>query len=166
MDCRQRSLERDLRDSVEVSIHCALSISEDIAEHLSGRNQICFFRSNLIRVLTLNPLQALIVGDTPPEDVTSASAAALMSKIPPPHFCSTVLRLIALHVISFGEGYSLENVLGGQNMFTNQTRTENALLNLLIPLFLRVGTGRKGITASHTLRIICVNLEYFQMCQN
>ncbi|XP_032667267.1 protein unc-80 homolog isoform X7 [Odontomachus brunneus] len=93
----------------------------------------------------LNTCQALIVGDTPPEDVTSASAAALMSKIPPQHFCSTVLRLIALHVISFGEGYSLENVLGGQSMFASQTRTENTLLNLLIPLFLRVGTGRKDV---------------------
>lgn len=67
-----------------------------------------------------------------------------MSKIPPQHFCSTVLRLIALHVISYGEGYSLENVLGGQSMFATQTRTENTLLNLLIPLFLRIGTGRKG----------------------
>ncbi|XP_072743186.1 protein unc-80 homolog isoform X2 [Anoplolepis gracilipes] len=93
----------------------------------------------------LNTCQALIVGDTLPEDVTSASAAAVMSKIPPPHFCSTVLRLIALHVISYGEGYSLENVLGGQSMFATQTRTENALLNLLIPLFLRVGTGRKDV---------------------
>ncbi|EFN65650.1 Uncharacterized protein KIAA1843 [Camponotus floridanus] len=93
----------------------------------------------------LNTCQALIVGDTPPEDVTSASAAAVMSKIPPQHFCSTVLRLIALHVISYGEGYSLENVLGGQSMFATQTRTENTLLNLLIPLFLRIGTGRKDV---------------------
>lgn len=29
-------------------------------------------------------------------------------------------------------------------MFATQTRIENVLLNLLIPLFLRVGTGRKG----------------------
>ncbi|XP_018375379.1 PREDICTED: protein unc-80 homolog isoform X1 [Trachymyrmex cornetzi] len=97
----------------------------------------------------LTTCQALIVGDNLSEDLTSASTAALMSKLPaplpPPHFCSTVLRLIALHVISFGEGYSLENVLGGQNMFATQTRTENALLNLLIPLFLRVGTGRKDV---------------------
>ncbi|KAL0104477.1 hypothetical protein PUN28_017301 [Cardiocondyla obscurior] len=97
----------------------------------------------------LSTCQALIVGDNLSEDLTSASTAALMSKLPaplpPPHFCSTVLRLIALHVISFGEGYSLENVLGGQNMFATQTRTENALLNLLIPLFLRVGTGRKDV---------------------
>ncbi|XP_071635615.1 protein unc-80 homolog isoform X3 [Temnothorax longispinosus] len=97
----------------------------------------------------LSTCQALIVGDNLSEDLTSASTAALMSKLPvplpPPQFCSTVLRLIALHVISFGEGYSLENVLGGQNMFATQTRTENALLNLLIPLFLRVGTGRKDV---------------------
>ncbi|EFN85740.1 Uncharacterized protein KIAA1843 [Harpegnathos saltator] len=92
----------------------------------------------------LNTCQALIVGDTPAEDVTSASAAALMSKLPPQHFCSTVLRLIALHVISYGEGYSLENVLGGT--FASQTRTENTLLNLLIPLFLRIGTGRKDVS--------------------
>ncbi|XP_011346095.1 protein unc-80 homolog isoform X3 [Ooceraea biroi] len=93
----------------------------------------------------LSTCQALIVGDTP-EDVTSASAAALMSKIPPPHFCSTVLRLVALHMISFGDGYALENVLGGQtSLFATQTRTENILLNLLIPLFLRVGTGRKDV---------------------
>ncbi|XP_053975913.1 protein unc-80 homolog [Hylaeus volcanicus] len=94
----------------------------------------------------LSTCQSLIIGDTPPEDVTSASSAALMSKIPPQHFCSTVLRLIALHVISLSEGYSLENVCGGHAMFASQTRTENILLNLLIPLFLRVGTGRKDVT--------------------
>ncbi|CAL7937444.1 unnamed protein product [Xylocopa violacea] len=84
----------------------------------------------------LTTCQSLIIGDTPPEDVTSASSAALMSKIPPQHFCSTVLRLIALYVISLGEGYL---------MFGNQTRIENMLLNLMIPLFLRVGTGRKDV---------------------
>ncbi|KAK2588606.1 hypothetical protein KPH14_006375 [Odynerus spinipes] len=97
----------------------------------------------------LSTCQSLIIGDTPAEDMTSASSAALMSKIPPHHFCSTVLRLIALHVISLGEGYSLENVCNGQAMFSNQTKTENMLLNLLIPLFLRVGTGRKDV---HKLR--------------
>lgn len=89
-------------------------------------------------------MQSLIIGDTSPEDMTSASSAALMSKIPPQHFCSTVLRVIALHVISLGENYLLENVCGGHSRFATQIRTENMLLNLLIPLFLRVGTGRKG----------------------
>ncbi|XP_043521274.1 protein unc-80 homolog isoform X3 [Frieseomelitta varia] len=86
----------------------------------------------------LTTCQSLIIGDTPPEDMTSASSAALMSKIPPQHFCSTVLRLIALYVISLGEGYL-------HAMFITQTRIENILLNLLIPLFLRVGTGRKDV---------------------
>ncbi|XP_043793963.1 protein unc-80 homolog isoform X2 [Apis laboriosa] len=86
----------------------------------------------------LTTCQSLIIGDTPPEDMTSASSAALMSKIPPQHFCSTVLRLIALYVISLGEGYL-------HAMFATQTRIENMLLNLLIPLFLRVGTGRKDV---------------------
>ncbi|XP_026299996.1 protein unc-80 homolog isoform X7 [Apis mellifera] len=86
----------------------------------------------------LTTCQSLIIGDTPPEDMTSASSAALMSKIPPQHFCSTVLRLIALYVISLGEGYLYA-------MFGTQTRIENMLLNLLIPLFLRVGTGRKDV---------------------
>ncbi|XP_076295580.1 unc80, NALCN channel complex subunit isoform X9 [Lasioglossum baleicum] len=89
--------------------------------------------------------QSLIIGDVPVEDLTSATAATLMNKLPPPHFCSTVLRLIALHVISLGEGYTLENVCISHSMFATQTRTENTLLNLLIPLFLRVGTGRKDV---------------------
>ncbi|KZC08559.1 Protein unc-80 like protein, partial [Dufourea novaeangliae] len=93
----------------------------------------------------LSTCQSLIIGDTPAEDMNSASATTLINKIPPQHFCSTVLRLIALHVISLGEGYSLENVCGGHSIFATQTRTENTLLNLLIPLFLRVGTGRKDV---------------------
>ncbi|XP_076221497.1 unc80, NALCN channel complex subunit isoform X7 [Nomia melanderi] len=93
----------------------------------------------------LSTCQSLIIGDTPVEDSTSASPAASMNKLPPQHFCSTVLRLIALHVISLGEGYSLETVCGGHSIFASQPRTENTLLNLLIPLFLRVGTGRKDV---------------------
>ena len=92
----------------------------------------------------LSTCQSLIIGDTAQIEVTSSASAALMSKIPPQHFCSTVLRLIALQVISLGEGYTLENVAGGHGMFVTAARAENVLLNLLIPLFLRVGTGRKG----------------------
>ncbi|XP_025991096.1 protein unc-80 homolog isoform X8 [Solenopsis invicta] len=124
----------------------ASNLLQGIYETLAKSPYIAHFQ--YLKTL-LSTCQALIVGDNLSEDLTSASTAALMNKlpspIPPPHFCSAVLRLIALHVISFGEGYSLENVIGGQNMFATQTRTENALLNLLIPLFLRVGTGRKDV---------------------
>ncbi|XP_031777864.1 protein unc-80 homolog isoform X3 [Nasonia vitripennis] len=93
----------------------------------------------------LSTCQALIIGDTAQIELTSSASAALMSKIPPQHFCSTVLRLIALQVISLGEGYTLENVCGGHSMFATAARAENVLLNLLVPLFLRVGTGRKDV---------------------
>ncbi|KOC65753.1 Protein unc-80 like protein, partial [Habropoda laboriosa] len=86
----------------------------------------------------LTTCQSLIIGDTPSEDMTSAVSADLMNKIPPQHFCSTVLRLITLYVTSLGEGYL-------HTMFSTQTRIENILLNLLIPLCLRVGTGRKDV---------------------
>jgi hypothetical protein len=92
----------------------------------------------------LSTCQALIIGDIAQIEVTSSASAALMSKIPPQYFCSTVLRLIALQVISMGEGYTLENICSGHSMFGSATRAENVLLNFLIPLFLRVGTGRKG----------------------
>ncbi|XP_043466068.1 protein unc-80 homolog isoform X3 [Leptopilina heterotoma] len=93
----------------------------------------------------LSTCQAIIIGDITGIEMTSAASTALMSKIPPQHFCSTVLRLISLHVISLGEGYSLENACGSHGMFANYTRTENMLLNFLIPLFLRVGTGRQDV---------------------
>lgn len=134
-------------------LHSTLSIFEDSTEYMSGGtkriNKNNIYCRKYYELLMGIHLQSLIIGDTPAEDVTSASSAALMSKIPPQYFCSTVLRLIALHVISLGEGYSLENVCNGQAMFSNQTKTENMLLNLLIPLFLRVGTGRKGKTIMH-----------------
>ncbi|KAK0091968.1 hypothetical protein PV326_002441 [Microctonus aethiopoides] len=120
----------------------ASDLLKGIYETLSRYPYIAHFQ--YLKTL-LSTCQSLVVGDMGQVEVTSAASAALMSKIPPQHFCSTVLRLIALHVISLGEGYSLENVCGGQSMFASQTRTENMLLNLLIPLFLRVGTGRRDV---------------------
>lgn len=49
-------------------------------------------------------LQALIVGDTTSNiaECVSSATAALMSQVPPPHFCSTVVRLIALQILAVG----------------------------------------------------------------
>ncbi|KAJ8665380.1 hypothetical protein QAD02_007042, partial [Eretmocerus hayati] len=89
----------------------------------------------------LSTCQSLIIGDTAQIEVTSSASVALMSRIPPQQFCTTVLRLLALQVMSLGEGYSLENVCGGHAMFATANRAENVLLNLLMPLFLKVGAG-------------------------
>ncbi|GLG97294.1 Protein unc-80 homolog [Gryllus bimaculatus] len=92
--------------------------------------------------------QALIVGDSNTSSVgecISSASVALMSQVPPPHFCSTVVRLIALQILAIGETYSLEQVCGGSSVFPTQEKTENMLMNLLMPLCLRVGSGRKDV---------------------
>ncbi|CAK9824157.1 Protein unc-80 homolog [Anthophora retusa] len=113
----------------------ASDLLKGVYETLAKCPYIAYFQYLKTLLITC---QSLIIGDTPSEDMTSASSAALMSKIPPQHFCSTVLRLITLYVTSLGEGYL-------HTMFSTQIRIENILLNLLIPLCLRVGTGRKDV---------------------
>lgn len=39
--------------------------------------------------------------------------------------------------------YTLEQVCGG-SIFPSQEKTENIIMNLIMPLCLRVGSGRKG----------------------
>ncbi|XP_072929178.1 protein unc-80 homolog [Epargyreus clarus] len=93
----------------------------------------------------LNTVQALIVSDNNCGENLSSATAALMSQPPPTHFCSTVVRLIALQVINTGDSYSLEQMCGGSAIFPTAEKTENMLLNLFMPLCLRVGSGRKDV---------------------
>nr|XP_037867403.1 protein unc-80 homolog isoform X7 [Bombyx mori] len=93
----------------------------------------------------LNTIQALIVSDNNSGENLSSATAALMSQPPPPHFCSTVVRLIALQVINTGDSYSLEQMCGGSAIFPTAEKTENMLMNLFMPLCLRVGSGRKDV---------------------
>lgn len=39
---------------------------------------------------------------------------------------------------------TLEQVCGGSSVFPTQDKTENMIMNLIMPLCLRVGSGRKG----------------------
>ncbi|XP_021940294.1 protein unc-80 homolog isoform X4 [Zootermopsis nevadensis] len=96
----------------------------------------------------INTCQALIVGETTSAgmgECMPSATAALMCQVPPPHFCSTVVRLIALQILAVGETYSLEQVCGGNSTFPTHEKTENMLMNLLMPLCLRVGSGRKDV---------------------
>ncbi|XP_038219466.1 protein unc-80 homolog isoform X2 [Zerene cesonia] len=93
----------------------------------------------------LNTVQALIVSENNCGENLSSATAALMSQPPPPHFCSTVVRLIALQVINTGDSYSLEQMCGGSAIFPSAEKTENMLMNLFMPLCLRVGSGRKDV---------------------
>jgi hypothetical protein len=68
-------------------------------------------------------LQALVVGETTSSGVgesISSATAALMGQVPPPHFCSTVVRLIVLQILAIGVSMSHFNVymLVGDRKFT------------------------------------------------
>lgn len=40
--------------------------------------------------------------------------------------------------------YTLEQVCGGSSLFPTQEKTENMILNLIMPLCLRIAGGSKG----------------------
>lgn len=42
---------------------------------------------------------------------------------------------------------TLEQVCGGSSMFPTQDKTESMIMNLIMPLCLRVGSGRKGMNS-------------------
>nr|XP_054770882.1 protein unc-80 homolog [Lytechinus pictus] len=61
---------------------------------------------------------------------------------PPPVFCSSVVRLVAMQMHCMKDLYTLEQVFGGTPMFNSAERTETILLYFVLPLCLRVGCGR------------------------
>lgn len=91
----------------------------------------------------ISTVQNLIVNEpgATPEGVSSAGAA-LMSQNPPSFFCSTVVRLVALQVVSTVEHFTLEQICGGHAEFPSQEKAEGFLMHLLMPLCLKVCSGR------------------------
>ncbi|EDW38859.1 GL13705 [Drosophila persimilis] len=92
----------------------------------------------------INTVQNLIVnepGSGIPEGVSSAGAA-LMSQNPPAFFCSAVVRLVALQVVSPVDCFSLVQICGGSAEFATQEKAEGFLMHLIMPLCLKVCSGR------------------------
>ncbi|CAG9815242.1 unnamed protein product [Phaedon cochleariae] len=103
--------------------------------------------------------QGLIVSDCCSTEGVPGSTAALMSQAPPAHFCSMVVRLIGLQIqntqgpfnvpdflLFFNQDTcTLEQVCGGSSIFTSQDKSESIIMNLIMPLCLRVGSGRKDV---------------------
>ncbi|XP_066154738.1 protein unc-80 homolog isoform X3 [Euwallacea fornicatus] len=87
--------------------------------------------------------QSLIVSESTVEGISGATAA-ILSQAPPPNFCSMVVRLIAVQIQDGHDFYTLEQVCGGST-FSTQERTESVIINLIMPLCLRVGSGRKDV---------------------
>lgn len=98
-------------------------------------------------------VQNLIVNEpgAAAEGVSSGAGAAVVTQNPPPFFCSTVVRLIALQLISPVQCFSLEHICGGSAEFPSQEKAEGFLLHLLMPLCLKVCSGR-GVSDIGTLK--------------
>ncbi|XP_071950483.1 protein unc-80 homolog isoform X2 [Antedon mediterranea] len=62
---------------------------------------------------------------------------------PPAVFSTAVIRTVATQMHCMKDTYTLEQVFGGMPVFSSQERTESILLNLILPLILRVGCSRK-----------------------
>ncbi|XP_014281796.1 protein unc-80 homolog isoform X3 [Halyomorpha halys] len=114
----------------------------------------------------INTCQSLIIGEmaTGLAENMSSATTALMSQVPPPHFCDMVVRLIALQILAFGDSYTLEQVCGGSTLFPTFEKTESMLLNLLMPLCLRVGSGRRDIHIMRDIDITyCLTVVLYAM---
>ncbi|XP_058983125.1 protein unc-80 homolog isoform X2 [Musca domestica] len=91
----------------------------------------------------ISTVQNLIVnepGSSVPEGISSAGAA-LMSQNPPASICSTVVRLVALQVVSPVDCFSLVQICGGSAEFATQEKAEGYLMHLIMPLCLKVCSG-------------------------
>ncbi|XP_045030143.1 protein unc-80 homolog isoform X4 [Daphnia magna] len=99
----------------------------------------------------LSASMSAVDGGSPIHSRSGGGGATRRSSLaPPPAFSSIVVQLVAMQILALGlfshislETYSLEQACGGNFVFPTAERTESILLNLLLPLCLRVGSGRK-----------------------
>ncbi|XP_035712762.1 protein unc-80 homolog isoform X4 [Folsomia candida] len=106
----------------------------------------------------ISTCQCLLMGEGQASELQISSAgAALLGKLPPAHFCSTVVRLLALQVRALGEPYSLEQSCGFQFAVSGIVeKSETLLMHLLLPMCIRVGTGRKDVPRMRKSDIIFI----------
>ncbi|XP_042889771.1 protein unc-80 homolog isoform X4 [Penaeus japonicus] len=98
--------------------------------------------------MVLQVCQSLILGERIGD--MEGHSVATWTQTPPPHFCSMVVKIIAMQILALGMfsevtgvTFSLEQICGGSSLFPTPDKTENMIMNLLLPLCLRVGCGRK-----------------------
>ena len=59
-------------------------------------------------------------------------------------FSAAVMKLLSMQMQALGGGYPLEQLCGGQSAFATNEKTINMLINLILPLCVRMGCGRRG----------------------
>ena len=59
-------------------------------------------------------------------------------------FISAVVKLVSVQMAALGDQCTLESVCGGLSAFGGSERTIGLLMNLVLPLCVRMGCGRQG----------------------
>ncbi|XP_066269985.1 protein unc-80 homolog isoform X2 [Branchiostoma lanceolatum] len=75
--------------------------------------------------------------------MSTPSISALMT--PPPSFCAVVVRLAAAQIQFLKNDLTLDQGLRGFVNDPSQEKVDTSMLNLMLPLLIRVGTGNKDI---------------------
>lgn len=103
--------------------------------------------------MLFSTVQNLIVNEpgAATEGVSSGAGNAVMTQNPPPFFCSTAVRMLSLQLVSPVQYHSLEHICGGSAEFPSQEKAEAFLLHLLMPLCVKVCSGR-GVSDVGTLK--------------
>ena len=113
----------------------------------------------------MSTLQHLALGEEPGNDPTSANYSRKTS-LPSQEFCDVVFLLITLQVLTLGEAWSFEQRVGlalsfgsGNLVGLQVEKGEITLLNLVLPLILHIGSGRKNLPCLRKRDILyCLNL--------
>ncbi|CAD5116523.1 DgyrCDS5405 [Dimorphilus gyrociliatus] len=75
-----------------------------------------------------------------------SSNASKMDSFPriitPPYFCSAAIKLTAMQMQALGDQFSLAQICGNITVFSPE-KTTNMLVNLILPLCIRMGCGRR-----------------------
>ena len=95
--------------------------------------------------------QNLAIGEEPGADPAMISYSR-KSSLPSKEFCDVVFLLIALQVLTMGDAFTFEHRIQLPDTFASsnianvqQEKAEITLLNLVLPLLLLVGSGRKDV---------------------
>ena len=113
----------------------------------------------------MSTLQHLALGEEPGNDPTTANYSRKTS-LPSQEFCDIVFLLITLQVLALGEAWSFEQRVGlalsfgsGNLVGLQVEKGEITLLNLVLPLILHIGSGRKNLPCLKKRDVLyCLNL--------
>ncbi|XP_023931089.1 protein unc-80 homolog isoform X1 [Lingula anatina] len=89
----------------------------------------------------INVCLGILLSEDKPEGTQSTQHNSFAAQVPQ-LFCSSVVKLVAMQMAALGDQYTLEQVCGG-SVYTSMEKTQNVLMNFIVPLCIRVGAGRK-----------------------